>query len=177
MRKIVIVINGKGKAGKDTICDIVSRHYSTINVSSITPIKEIAQQHGWNGEKDNRARRFLSDLKKAFSEYNDLPTKYLLSEYSEFIADRELEIMFAHIREASEISHFSGKITTPLIKLYIDRPGLGRYDNDSDDNADRFVYDHVYVNDKPREELESDFMRFFNCIVEAGHIDRDYEIV
>ena len=168
MKKIVIVINGKGEAGKDTICEIVSRHYKSINVSSITPIKEIAAKHGWNGEKDKKARRFLSDLKKAFSEYNDLPTQYLLSEYESFIADSEHEIMFAHIREASEISRFANLVTTPLVTLYIDRPGIGRYGNKSDDNADRLNYDYVYVNEQPLELLESDFMRFFNNIVEQN---------
>ena len=165
MRKIVVVINGKGKAGKDTICDIVSRHFSSVNVSSISPIKEIARQHGWNGEKDNNSRRFLSSLKKAFSEFNDLPTQYLLSKYSEFIADQEHEIMFVHIREASEIARFSSMVPTPLVTLFIDRPGLGRYDNESDDDAGNYTYDYVYVNNKPFKSLEDDFMRFFNSIV------------
>ena len=166
MRKIVIVINGKGKAGKDTICDIVSRHFTSVNVSSITPIKEIARQHGWNGEKDNNARRFLSNLKMAFSEYNDLPTQYLLAKYSEFIADQVHEVMFVHIREAAEIDRFSGMVSTPLVTLFIDRPGLGRFDNESDDDAGNYTYDYVYVNNKPLESLENDFMCFFNSIVD-----------
>ena len=165
MRKQVIVINGKGGAGKDTICDIVSRHYSCANISSITPIKGIAAQFGWDGEKDAKSRRFLSDLKMAFSKYNDLPTKYLLSEYSKFMADATLEILFVHIREAPEILNFCSKVPVPVVRLYIDRPGLGRFDNDSDDKAGDFAYDYVYMNDKPLNALEHDFMRFFNGIV------------
>ena len=161
MDKTVIIINGKGGAGKDTICDIVSKHINAISVSSITPIKEIAKQYGWNGEKDNKSRRFLADLKKAFSEYNDLPTTYLLEQYTEFINDAKTEIMFVHIREADEILHFIDKLPTSVLTLYIDRPGLGKYDNESDDNADKFNYDLKYVNDKPLEMLEDDFMRFF----------------
>ena len=165
MNKIVIVINGKGEAGKDTICGIVSRHFRAVNVSSIDPIKEIARQNGWDGEKDNNSLLFLSNLKAAFSQYNDLPTRYLLSKYAEFMADEGQEIMFAHIREASEIARFSSGVSAPLMTLYIDRPGLGQYHNKSDDDADDFAYDHVYVNDRPLESLESDFMRFFDDMI------------
>ena len=52
MEKIVIIINGLGGAGKDTLCDLVAKHYKVRNVSAITPIKNIAQKYGWNGEKD-----------------------------------------------------------------------------------------------------------------------------
>ena len=69
--KIVIIINGKGGAGKDTVCDIAAKFYKVEIISAITPIKEIATSFGWRGEKDRRARKFLSDLKRAFIEYND----------------------------------------------------------------------------------------------------------
>ena len=51
MKKYVVIINGKGGVGKDTLCDIVSKKYCVNNVSSITPIKQIAQIGGWKGEK------------------------------------------------------------------------------------------------------------------------------
>ena len=57
--KIVIIINGKGGAGKDTVCEIAARYFNVEIISAITPIKDIARQHGWNGEKDNKARKFL----------------------------------------------------------------------------------------------------------------------
>lgn len=88
MKKTVIIINGTGGAGKDTLCGLASKHYKVKNISAITPIKEIAGNYGWNGEKDSRARKFLSDLKKVFIDYNDMPTKYLHGEYKEFLEAR-----------------------------------------------------------------------------------------
>ena len=38
-------------------------------------------------------------------EYSDISTEYLLEKYSEFL-EGDYEIMFAHIREGSEIDHF-----------------------------------------------------------------------
>ncbi|MBO5898445.1 MAG: hypothetical protein J6R04_05490, partial [Clostridia bacterium] len=94
--KLTIVINGRGGVGKDTLCDFAAERFRVRNVSSITPIKEIARTHGWNGEKDLRSRKFLSDLKRVFTEYNDLPTQYLANEYRAFCEGDE-QIMFAHI--------------------------------------------------------------------------------
>ena len=72
MDKVLIVINGKGGVGKDTLCDFAARHFKTRNISSVTPIKEIAKAGGWKGEKDAKARTMLSDLKKVFTEYNEI---------------------------------------------------------------------------------------------------------
>ena len=46
MRKMVFVINGRGGVGKDTLCELAAKAYSVKNVSSITPIKELAAQVG-----------------------------------------------------------------------------------------------------------------------------------
>ena len=83
--KVLIIINGKGGVGKDTLCAFAGRYFQAKNVSSITPIKEIAAAYGWQGEKTPEARRFLADLKEAFTRYNDLPTQYLLEQYKEFL--------------------------------------------------------------------------------------------
>ena len=55
MSKVAIVINGPGGVGKDTLCELAARHFKVRNVSSITPIKEIAAMCGWHGEKDDKA--------------------------------------------------------------------------------------------------------------------------
>ena len=172
MGKQVIVINGKGGSGKDTICDIVSKYYKMINVSSIDPIKEIAAKHGWNGEKDDKSRRFLSDLKAAFTKYNDLPNRFLKGKLAEFITDKDLEIMFVHIREPEAIESFVQRIGSfpgMCVTLLVDRPGLKDYGNSSDDDVGNYAYDYTYNNDKPLEELEEDFMQFFKeCLCRKG---------
>ena len=73
MEKTVIVINGAGGVGKDTLCEFAEKHFRVMNISSITPIKEIAAMCGWGGEKTDKARKFLSDLKALSIEYNDFP--------------------------------------------------------------------------------------------------------
>ena len=68
--KLIIVVNGKGGVGKDTVCALTARLFYAKTISSITPVKEIAVQCGWRGEKDTKSRRFLADLKQLLIAYN-----------------------------------------------------------------------------------------------------------
>ena len=62
--KTVIIINGSGGVGKDTLCEFAMKKYRCMNTSAITPVKEMAAMAGWRGEKTDAARKFLSDLKQ-----------------------------------------------------------------------------------------------------------------
>ena len=163
MEKIVIVINGIGGVGKDTICDIVGKYYSVSNISSITPIKELAASAGWKGEKTLAARRLLSDLKLAFNRYNDLSYQYVMDKYNEFLCDQDKQILFVHIREPEEIDRFLQNITTPNFTLLVKSSHIEDtvYGNPSDDNVSDYSYDYIYQNEKPLFELENDFMNCF----------------
>lgn len=167
MKKLVVIINGKGGVGKDTLCDFAGKHFKIRNVSAITPIKEIACRYGgWNGEKDSASRKFLADLKQLFVAYNDLPFKYLCDEYNAFMKTKE-EIMFVHIREGEEIQKFKDWIKTPCITLLVERSKNAKqnWGNASDDNVANYKYDYIYQNNKKLSETEKDFCEFLNVIL------------
>ncbi|MCI8630612.1 MAG: hypothetical protein HFE57_14180 [Firmicutes bacterium] len=105
MKKTIIIINRKGGVGKDTLCDFISKHYPTRKISSITPILTIAKAGEWNGNKDDKSRKLLSDLKHLFTNYNDLSFHYLKSQTEEFLSS-DNEILFIHIREPEEIGKY-----------------------------------------------------------------------
>lgn len=164
--KTVIVINGRGGVGKDTLCDIVAKHYPTIDISAITPYKVVAQQLGWKDtDKSNRARKFLSELKRISIEYNDYPNDYLFANWKSFMQSN-YSVMFVHIREPEEINKFKRWVAPNAKTLLIESDRVPRkFGNDSDDKVSLYDYDYVYVNDKPLEEVEEDFMQFFNTTV------------
>ncbi len=172
MSKLVIVINGSAGVGKDTICEAVGKHYSVMNVSSIDPIKKIALENGWSGEKNEKTRRFLADLKQLFVDFNDLPQRYLLEKYQEFLqGDRE--ILFVHIREPREIAKFKDSVGQNCVTLLIRGRESARkeWNNNADDDVENYKYDYYYVNCRPLGELENDFLRFFkNEILAKGAV-------
>ena len=165
MKKIAIIINGAGGVGKDTLCAIAAKYFKVINVSSITPIKEIAANYGWNGEKDARSRKFLSDLKRVFIDYNDLPTNYLYEQYKVF-ADSDNEVYFAHIREGEEIDKLKNMIGDGCVTLLVERQtGNNEWGNASDDEVRNYQYDHVFDNNKSLVEAEHDFVAFLKGLL------------
>lgn len=163
MQKTVIIINGVGGVGKDTICSIVAEKFRVKTVSSIDPIKAIASLGGWSpADKTLAGRKLLADLKMAFIEYNDLPTRHVLSEYQKFLAD-ENDFLFVHIREAEEIQKFVQYVTINCKTLLVrsQRVNVEHFGNKADDCVNEYPYDYVYNNEKDISELSADFIQFF----------------
>ena len=159
MNKAVIVINGAGGVGKDTLCDLAEKHLKIRNISTITPIKELARMCGWNGSKDDKSRKFLADMKQLTVAYNDFPTNWAMNVYREFLTTDE-QILFVHIREPEEIAKFV-KATDGFAKTLLVRGGermkKSHYGNAADDCVENYAYDYYFMNDKTLEDAERDF--------------------
>lgn len=171
MKKLIVIINGKGGAGKDTCIDEISKYYKTMNVSSITPVKEAAKMLGWKGDKELKSRKFLSDLKLLSTRYNDFPMAYVLSKISEFKSSDNW-LMFIHMREPEEINKLMDKIGSDdginVVTLLVDRPVLNdhKYGNPADDNVYEYGYTYVFTNNFPDEpSLRYEFVQFFTHII------------
>lgn len=164
MNKMVIIINGKGGVGKDTLCGFANSVFKTKNISAITPIKNIASQYGWKGEKDSKSRKFLADLKQTFIDYNDLPYNYLVREYEKFLCDNS-QILFVHIRERNEINKFKQYIKIPCITLLVHRDNIiEKWGNKPDDNVEDYPYDFIYNNNLNLEDAKKDFIQLIQNI-------------
>ena len=166
MNKLAIVINGAGGVGKDTLCNMAKEAFRVDNISSISPIKQIAKMCGWDGKKDDKSRKFLSDLKLLCVEYNDYPTAWAYEKYKSFLQGED-DIMFVHIREPEEIKKFvdktGGKAKTLLIRGG-KRMANRSYGNVSDDSVEGYDYDYYFVNDKTLEEAKRDFIEFLEKV-------------
>ena len=166
---LIVIINGKGGCGKDSLIryaiNFFGDDHKIWNKSSIEPIKEIAKNSGcWNGGKSDLDRKLLSDLKTAFTEYCDLPNTYLLECVSE-AEQNDVDIMFVHIREGSEIEKFKKTVPnrhivkTMLVHREVHEGKL--YGNPADDLVEKYDYDCVFENDEP---LELSGKRFVQAI-------------
>lgn len=168
MKKVTIVINGRGGVGKDTLCDFAAEHFKVRNISTITPIKELAKETGWDGRKDDRSRKFLADLKELCAVYNDYPTNWAKAQYENFLTTDE-QILFVHIREPKEIVKYvnatGGKAKTLLIRGG-ERMKKSVYGNAADDGVENYYYDYYFDNDKSYAEAEKSFPEFIRRILE-----------
>lgn len=134
-------------------------------ISSITPVLKIAKAGGWNGDKDDKSRKLLSDLKHLFTNYNDLSFHYLKSQTEEFLLSDD-KMLFIHMREPEEISKYlkyAADINLYCKTLLIKRDTMEHkiYGNDADDMVDYYHYDTIYKNNLPLTEAEKDFITFF----------------
>lgn len=118
MRKIII-INGMGGSGKDSFVKACQNIDPTIqNISSVNYVKQVAYELGWDGAKDTKGRRFLSDLKMALSAYNDAPFIMTIKDIEDY--DKNATV-FVHIRESDDISKYkayfehNGDIVTTVV--------------------------------------------------------------
>ena len=173
--KQVVIINGKGGVGKDFLCNIVSKYYKTKVISVVDEVKRIAETCGWKGEKTPKARKFLSDLKLALENYNGLHLVSVFEKLNTFI-QKDDEVLFIHMREKNDIEmirqlvNFTGTYKSlSLTTLLVERDGLSDniYGNVADDNVNDYLYDYVYKNNCSLDEVESDFMRYFDNIHHA----------
>ena len=141
MRKIII-INGMGGSGKDSFVKACQNIDPTIqNISSVDYVRQVAYELGWDGEKDTKGRRFLSDLKMALSAYNDAPFIMTIKDVEDF---DENATVFVHIRESDDIDkyktyfeHNGDIVTTVLINNSRVKPITSNF-------ADADVYNSSY---------------------------------
>lgn len=142
--KNIIVINGTGGCGKDTFVSIVSKYKKVYNFSSIDKVKEVAKLIGWNGKKEEKDRKFLSDLKRLTTEYNDMAFNSV-REAVETFKNSDNEIMFIHIREPEEIKRAVDTFRAKT--LYIKRDNLENItSNESDRRVEEYDYDYKILN-------------------------------
>ena len=157
MQKQVIIINGAGGVGKDFLCACLRDKYGVRVVSSIDPVKVIAKTCGWDGEKNARSRKFLSDLKSVICAFPDYLTDYMYAAYTDFLASDD-DLIFFHIREPQEIAKLAARIPTAhtlLVKTH--RPVTLATGNASDEQTEQYAYHSVFYNDGTPDEASAAF--------------------
>lgn len=163
MKKIYIV-NGKPRAGKDTFAELLSKHCRVFKYSSVDKVKQIAAKCGWDGGKTDKDRKFLADLKRVTTEFNDMSYNDVAEKVAYFLKTDFFDVMLIDIREPEEIERaiegygaeaiYINNVNVPMITS-----------NESDANVNNFVYDHVIANDGTLDDFAETVKEFYNRIV------------
>lgn len=167
----VILINGSGKVGKDKFVNFcMEKHKNSVNWSTIDKVKKVAKKSfGWDGKKTNEARKFLSEMKRIWSEYNNGPFVYMVDKINKNQSglnnkDANDFIYFIHCREPHEIQKFVDEYKENCITVLLKRDDREIPDNDSDRNVGNYKYDYYIDNNGNVEDLEKSAMEFLDKI-------------
>ena len=159
--KEVIIINGSGGVGKDTFVEYCSEYVNVLNISSVDKVKEAAKiLVGWYGEKDEKSRKFLADLKELGIKYNDASIKYICEMVEKFNNSNN-ELMFVHIREIEKIEKCKKRCGAKTL-LITNKNVPTINSNDSDKNVENYLYDYHIKNDGTLEQLKENAKKFIN---------------
>lgn len=186
--KHIVVINGKGRIGKDTLISSVVKAggFFVCNASSIDPIRNMlnAELQPLDDKKSLPYRAMLSKVKEAVDTYYEAEhgisytNEYLMrairtwSGQAKLFPDKKC-ILFVHIREGQNIDTFikeakktltviSDKDTAISTLLVRSNRGLGSYGNPSDDNAENYEYDHTFESNGTKEDDAAAFISMLN---------------
>ena len=154
-KKMVLITNGTGGCGKDTFAEILNNFVPVIKISSIDPVKTAAGHCGWDGTKNEKDRKFLSDLKIAMTEYNDAPFRYLSESYAWFKNSNFVvkNILIMDIREPEEIDRAKKAFEAKTLLIKNDRVAPIT-SNMADANVLNYDYDFVIENNGTLDEFE-----------------------
>lgn len=154
MEKKVIVINGSGGVGKDTFVEFCREFTGVKNISSVDKVKEAAKVLvNWDGNKDEKSRKLLVDLKQLSIDYNNYPMTYIKDQIEEFKNDENQNLMFIHIREISEIEKVKNEFDVKTLLITSNRVEKIT-SNTSDANVDKYKYDYYISNDGTLDEFK-----------------------
>lgn len=170
----VIVINGAGTSGKDTFIDLFTQvcvehgQYPVYRFSSVDEVKYFATCMGWDGVKDDKGRRFLSDIKDAMTRYNNAPFNFMKQKVKEVMQEEVDAFIFFHIREPVEIQKMVDELKATT--LLIDRPSVKKdsFTNHADKNVESYQYDYHVVNDGTLLDLRDQAIVYYNHLMLIG---------
>lgn len=170
MSTLLIVINGSGRSGKDSFVDFIKTGSSLINtfcISSVEAVKDAAKILGWDGEKDEAGRKFLSDLKDLSTSAYDGPMTYMKHRIERIgVHSKGNNVIFLMIREPEEIERFCMEFPDNTITVLVRRPNISeRYGNHADDGVEGYNYDYIVDNNAGIDKLSDLANEFLATVI------------
>ena len=154
----VFIINGYGGSGKTSFEKMVMTHSKGQGhiTSMVEIVKHYAEQMGWEGTKEDKDRKFLSDLKLALAEWADIPMQYVISRVQLFKELSNTTYCFIDAREPADITRLKELLDKDfdVRTVLVDRNISREYGNIADDGVMNYRYDTTIMNTGTLKDLE-----------------------
>ena len=170
MSRHLILISGKARAGKDTF-SIGLDGYQKYSFAG--QLKEFAEKLGWDGEKNERGRKFLQDLASVVREYNSNTwiriLGYLIED--EDYPDKVVVTDCRYLNEIQLMKQWSLIHNYKVTTIRIERPGFdnglteAQKNHPSETELDNYPFDYVIKN----SGTIGDLMGIAYCCASGAH--------
>ena len=162
------IINGRPRSGKDTFVNFCLEELGAFGklISTVDFVKKIATECGWDGTKDLKNRKFLSDLKDLLTNWGDVPYKKTLQEIDMFkfdldcwnVSDRG--VVFIMCREPEEIDRFERELNAKSVLIRRASVEFEQQSNHADSEVLNHKYDYIIENNGTVDELKEKAKEF-----------------
>lgn len=176
----VVIVNGMPESGKTTFQNMCSKLLAdnkcfTVIKSSVDWVKDIAKYCGWDGTKTEKNRKFLSDLKRVLTDWDDAILNELINTVDSYHYTGNDFVIFIDIREPKEIE--KAKKVFNATTLVVRRPQVESnfHYNSSDMNVFNYSYDYTVWNDRGVDELNNEANKFIETILSSDKIYKSEE--
>lgn len=158
----VVAVNGMPRCGKDTFIDLCIEKLGNRGrkTSSIDFVKKIAFYCGWRGEKNQKNRKFLSDMKDILTEWGDIPYKEIekaIKVWEIWNERHQIEddcYIFICIREPKELEKAKERLGATCILIRRNDAEVALVSNHADEEVFDFTYDYIIDNNSDLAQLE-----------------------
>lgn len=166
MAKIVVLINGRAQAGKDTFVRFVRQnmeqkgYFKTYNRSKTDLVREALKKLGWNGEKTDYVRAVMKGLTD-FADHTGRNVRYFKNTINMLSG-----IVFFHVRDLHSISKYSQiakRAGSSVITLFVHRDATKARDQQWTDLED-YDYDYRILNNGTLEDLQKEAELFADLL-------------
>ena len=156
------IINGRPRSGKDTFVNFCLEELGAFGklISTVDFVKKIATECGWDGTKDLKNRKFLSDLKDLLTNWGDIPYKKTLQEIDMFKFDLDYwdvsdkGVVFIMCREPKEIERFERELNAKSVLIWRASVEFEQQSNHADSEVLNHKYDYIIENNGTIDELK-----------------------
>ncbi len=156
-RTPLIALSGFAGSGKDELAKTLVEELGYTRIAFADPLKQIARDLGWNGEKDDYGRNFLQTL--GVSVRTILDSEAWVRRAEDTIEEIDGPVVITDCRFPNEVAMVKRRKGNVV---RIERPGYGPVNQHISELAiSGEDADFVFVNDGPLEDLPKKIRNFF----------------
>lgn len=170
----IVIVNGApgcGKTSFENFCRDKMDSYCQMR-STVDLVKEIALIYAnWDGKKNLKSRKFLSDLKDLLTEFNDIPFKDIVrfkdvweDELDMYGVKERPHILLVDSREPEEIMRFKRELGAITVLIRRADAEKEKTSNHADANVLNCEYDYEIDNNGSLDDLRIKAAEFLDLI-------------